>query len=77
MSHDCQHGHRSCADKLGGLCRRQPVPHERRGCVIRFKAGVSDQAARLALHSIKGVLDGTPHVRTFDPEFGEPVWYIP
>ena len=49
----------------------------RSGTVLVFKEGVTEEQARKALEKLKALLDYTPRINTFDPEWGGPVWYIP
>ncbi|GAG34756.1 unnamed protein product [marine sediment metagenome] len=49
----------------------------RTGAVLVFKEGVNEEDAAKALEKLKALLDHTPRVNTFDPEWGGPVWYVP
>jgi hypothetical protein len=47
------------------------------GAVLVFKPGISEAEANKALEALKSLLEVRPNVRTFNPEFGHPVFYIP
>jgi hypothetical protein len=55
----------------------------RKGAVIVFKEGMSDEDCRKALKRIADVLDDNVYanrnssIREFEPQYGGPVWYIP
>ena len=52
------------------------------GAVIRFREGLSQEDVAKAMNLIKDYLDSVPAkwsdvVRKYDPDFGEPCFYIP
>lgn len=61
------------------------------GAVVVFKDGVTPEQAEAALLTISHMIEGgykrkregewvrtpTPTVHSYDPDYGEPVWYIP
>ena len=47
------------------------------GTVIVFKPGTTREEAKEALDIIKDQIDDYPSIRSFDPQTGGPVWYIP
>lgn len=54
------------------------------GALIVFKEGVSEAAARRALQKLDGLIENAYNsddpgdlVRTYDRQYGGPVWYIP
>lgn len=59
--------------------------YDRYGALLRFKPGVSEEEIAKALNKIRDVLDlprdkdfrWSNVVRSYNPAWGEPVWYIP
>jgi len=55
-----------------------------RAALIYFREGITEDQARKALQRISGLIekpfgsdDAGDLVRSYDPEYGGPVWYIP
>lgn len=47
------------------------------GAVLVFKPGVTPEEAAKALKALEALLEYTPRVNTFNPDWGGPVWYVP
>lgn len=47
------------------------------GAVLVFRDGVSQEQAERALRQLGDLLERPPHVQGYNPQYGEPVWYIP
>lgn len=55
------------------------------GAIVKFREGVTEEQAMEALHGLSEVLDLHTFealqrgklIEEYDPDFGEPVWYIP
>jgi hypothetical protein len=50
---------------------------KQQGVVLTFKEYISQEEAERILDAIKRHLDHEPKVRSFNPNHGGPVWYIP
>ncbi len=53
------------------------VSKDQAGTVLVFKPGVTKEQAQKALEKLRDLLEHSPHVNTFNPEWGGPVWYVP
>jgi hypothetical protein len=60
-----------------GRATKRDTSKDQAGTVLVFKPGVSKTEAELALRQIQHLLEHRPHVNTFNPEWGGPVWYVP
>ena len=49
------------------------------GVVLLFRDGTSPEDAQKIVNKLaeQGDIENCPRVRQFDPEWGQPVWYIP
>lgn len=47
------------------------------GTVLIFREDVTKEQAEEALEALRGVLAYPAQVKMFDPQWGEPVFYIP
>lgn len=51
------------------------------GTLLVFRPGVTKEQVREALKGLEPLLDtdhcGRPQIRSFDPNDGHPVWYVP
>lgn len=50
---------------------------EQHGAVIVFRPDVSKEQAEKALEKLASLLDHTPRVNSFNPDWGYPVFYVP
>jgi hypothetical protein len=71
-------------DKYSDTYRPSTLADIRRGVVIRFRSGVSEAQAKIAIAAlfktglVEGNWQGDPPVSTeYDANYGHPVWYVP
>jgi hypothetical protein len=60
-----------------GRTTKRNTSKDQAGAVLVFKPGVTKEQAQAALKKLQDLLEHTPHVNTFNPEWGGPVWYVP
>lgn len=60
-----------------GRPKKRDTSKDQAGAVVVFKPGVTKAQAQEALKKLRDLLDHTPQVNTFNPEWGDPVWYVP
>ncbi len=56
---------------------RTSLGYKQMGAVLVFKPGVPLIDARAALETLQNLLEVRPCIKSFNPEHGGPVWYIP